>query len=68
MVYSFSYSAVKSPMKFDQTVWLTSITSGNRRAVLALIVIAFLSFLPGFFSMPAVDRDEARYAQATRQM
>ena len=25
-------------------------------------------FLPGFFSIPAIDRDEARFAQATKQM
>jgi 4-amino-4-deoxy-L-arabinose transferase-like glycosyltransferase len=27
-----------------------------------------LSFLPGFFSIPPIDRDEARFAQATKQM
>ena len=25
-------------------------------------------FLPGFFTIPAIDRDEARFAQATKQM
>ena len=25
-------------------------------------------FLPGFFNIPAIDRDEARFAQATKQM
>src|SRR5262249_15991441 len=29
---------------------------------------ALLGFLPGFFSVPPVDRDEARFAQATKQM
>ena len=27
-----------------------------------------LCFLPGFFSIPPIDRDEARFAQATKQM
>ena len=26
------------------------------------------AFLPGFFTIPPVDRDEARFAQATKQM
>ena len=25
-------------------------------------------FLPGFFNIPPIDRDEARFAQATKQM
>jgi len=25
-------------------------------------------FLPGFFTIPPIDRDEARFAQATKQM
>jgi 4-amino-4-deoxy-L-arabinose transferase-like glycosyltransferase len=35
-------------------------------AVIALVVLACV--LPGVFSMPVLDRDEARFAQATRQM
>ena len=33
-----------------------------------LVVVALLAFLPGFFSIPPIDRDEARFAQATKQM
>jgi len=33
-----------------------------------LLVVALLGFLPGFFSIPPIDRDEARFAQATKQM
>ncbi len=40
----------------------------HARAVVVLLVAAFLSFLPGFFSIPPIDRDEARFAQATKQM
>lgn len=38
------------------------------RAVILLSLVAVLAFLPGFFSAPPVDRDEARYVQATTQM
>ena len=33
-----------------------------------LVVLSLLAFLPGFFQIPPVDRDEARFAQATKQM
>jgi 4-amino-4-deoxy-L-arabinose transferase-like glycosyltransferase len=41
-----------------------------KQAGLALVLAALclLLFLPGFFSLPPTDRDEARFAQATRQM
>src|ERR1700704_2379790 len=38
------------------------------RAVALLLLVALLCFLPGFFSIPPIDRDEARFAQATKQM
>ncbi len=40
----------------------------NRRAAAVLILVALLAFLPGFFQVPPVDRDEAFFAQATKQM
>ena len=43
-------------------------TGSHRRAVGLLFVVSLLCFLPGFFSIPPVDRDEARFAQATKQM
>lgn len=42
--------------------------SSHVRANILLVLVALLAFLPGFFTIPPVDRDEARYAQATRQM
>ena len=42
--------------------------SSHARAIAALILIALLAFLPGFFQIPPTDRDEARFAQATKQM
>jgi 4-amino-4-deoxy-L-arabinose transferase-like glycosyltransferase len=40
----------------------------HARAVMVLLVVALLGFLPGLFSIPPIDRDEARFAQATKQM
>ena len=40
----------------------------HARAAMVLLVVALLGFLPGFFSIPPIDRDEARFAQATKQM
>jgi 4-amino-4-deoxy-L-arabinose transferase-like glycosyltransferase len=33
-----------------------------------LVLASLLAFLPGFFQIPPTDRDEARFAQATKQM
>ena len=38
------------------------------RAVAVLIAFALIAFLPGFFHIPPIDRDEPRFAQATKQM
>jgi len=43
-------------------------TGTHARAVAMLVVVALFAFLPGFFHVPPVDRDEARFAQATKQM
>ncbi len=40
----------------------------HRRAAVVLVVVSLLAFLPGFFQIPPVDRDEAYFAQATKQM
>ena len=42
--------------------------ASNRRAAAVLILVSLLAFLPGFFQIPPVDRDEAYFAQATKQM
>ncbi len=43
-------------------------THSHARAVALLVLVALLNFLPGFFAIPPIDRDEARFAQATKQM
>ncbi|MCX7930933.1 MAG: glycosyltransferase family 39 protein [Rhodovarius sp.] len=42
--------------------------AATRRPRLALLLLCLCLFLPGFFSIPASDRDEARFAAASRQM
>jgi 4-amino-4-deoxy-L-arabinose transferase-like glycosyltransferase len=44
------------------------ITASHARVIAFLLLCGALFFLPGFFNIPPVDRDEARFAQATRQM
>src|ERR1700732_4115530 len=44
------------------------VAAGHVRAVAFLILCGLLLFLPGFFNIPPIDRDEARFAQATKQM
>jgi 4-amino-4-deoxy-L-arabinose transferase-like glycosyltransferase len=45
--------------------WLTV---SNRRAAIALLVVTFVCFLPGFASLPVTNRDESRFAQPSKQM
>ncbi|HEU5018979.1 MAG TPA: glycosyltransferase family 39 protein [Pseudolabrys sp.] len=40
----------------------------HRRSAVVLVLFSLLAFLPGFFQIPPVDRDEARFAQASKQM
>jgi 4-amino-4-deoxy-L-arabinose transferase-like glycosyltransferase len=43
-------------------------TASHGRAVAFLVLVCLISFLPGFFNLPPIDRDESRFAQATKQM
>src|SRR5206468_5911308 len=47
---------------------LDFVTASHARAVAFLLLCGLLFFLPGFFNIPPVDRDETRFAQATKQM
>ena len=40
----------------------------HANASLWLVLLSLVLFLPGFFTLPPMDRDEPRFAQATRQM
>ena len=50
------------------TSLLDEATASHLRAISVLAILALASFLPGFFQIPPVDRDEALFAQATKQM
>ena len=39
-----------------------------RRPFAVLLLLCLVAWLPGFFSLPPMDRDEARFAQASKQM
>lgn len=39
-----------------------------RVAVLAVLVLGLVAFVPGISSIPPMDRDESRFAQASKQM
>src|SRR4051812_42579333 len=43
-------------------------TASHARTIAILVLVSVISFLPVFFHIPPVDRDEARFAQATKQM
>jgi 4-amino-4-deoxy-L-arabinose transferase-like glycosyltransferase len=40
----------------------------HARALGVLVLVTLLCILPGFFAIPPTDRDESRFAQATKQM
>ena len=47
---------------------LTSFFWAEQHPRWALAILCALFFLPGLFSLPPLDRDESRFAQATKQM
>jgi 4-amino-4-deoxy-L-arabinose transferase-like glycosyltransferase len=44
------------------------IIASRARAAVLLVFVALCALLPGFTAIPPVDRDEPRYAQASKQM
>jgi 4-amino-4-deoxy-L-arabinose transferase-like glycosyltransferase len=53
----------------SRLVTVLDVVSGSHvRAIAFLMLCGLLLFLPGFFNIPPIDRDEARFAQATKQM
>ncbi|MDQ0468686.1 ArnT family glycosyltransferase [Labrys wisconsinensis] len=44
------------------------IATSNRLSAFVLLLLAALAFAPGFATMPPMDRDEPRFAQASKQM
>ncbi len=50
------------------TRWGATGQTPKRGVVIVLVLLSLLLFLPGFVSLQPMDRDEPRFAQATRQM
>ena len=46
---------------------LGRIAASQLATIAAIIVVAFLAFLPGLTTLPPIDRDEPRFAQASHQ-
>src|SRR6201985_1475271 len=44
------------------------VTASHVRSIAFLVLCGLVIFLPGFFNIPPIDRDETRFAQATKQM
>jgi 4-amino-4-deoxy-L-arabinose transferase-like glycosyltransferase len=47
---------------------LAAATASHTRVTGFLLAMSLVCFLPGFFNIAPIDRDEARFAQATKQM
>ena len=47
---------------------LETLSGSHRRACAALLLLCLVCFLPGLASLQPMDRDEPRFAQATKQM
>ena len=61
--------AIPSPQGIDRLVQhLLDRLPEARRPRLLLSLLCLLLWLPGFFTLPPGDRDESRFAQASRQM
>jgi 4-amino-4-deoxy-L-arabinose transferase-like glycosyltransferase len=43
-------------------------SASHTRALSCLLLLSFLAFVPGTFQLPPIDREESRFAQATKQM
>jgi 4-amino-4-deoxy-L-arabinose transferase-like glycosyltransferase len=60
--------AVQSAAMCGSKVDISGCGAGGLKGALLVTLICLAVYLPGFFAMPVVDRDEARFAQASRQM
>jgi 4-amino-4-deoxy-L-arabinose transferase-like glycosyltransferase len=47
---------------------LAAATASHARVAAFLVAMSLVCFLPGFFNIAPIDRDEGRFAQATKQM
>lgn len=62
------FVTITSRMQSVSLAILAYAARGHRQACLVLILATLLCALPGFFVLPVTDRDEGRFAQASKQM
>jgi len=56
------------PARRGLTTLLDYAARSHGHATALLLLVSLIAFLPGFFQIPPIDRDEPRFAQATKQM
>jgi 4-amino-4-deoxy-L-arabinose transferase-like glycosyltransferase len=61
-------NAVSALLQHDWRGRFHGMTRSHFRAILTLTIVAFCFFVPGQFSLQPMDRDEPRFAQASKQM
>ena len=61
-------SSIPNWISGDKIIIFSAQLTNGWRAYLVLTLLCCVLFLPGIASLPVTDRDEARFAQATRQM
>ena len=54
--------------RFSMAQLVNAIERSHARLCLMLVLLSLVCFLPGFISLQPMDRDEPRYAQASKQM
>ncbi|MEO7054081.1 MAG: phospholipid carrier-dependent glycosyltransferase, partial [Rhizomicrobium sp.] len=61
--------AASAPLPSRSALWGAEIRGWlTRRAYLLLAILCVALWLPGILTLPALDRDESRFAQSSRQM
>jgi 4-amino-4-deoxy-L-arabinose transferase-like glycosyltransferase len=59
---------LRSPQFLDRSRTRSLDRLTGRLAPLWLVLLCLAAYLPGLFTIPPIDRDESRFAQASRQM
>ena len=68
MAVTASYDQNRTAPARDLGAMLDFASRSHARAIAILLLTALINFLPGFFTIAPIDRDEARFAQASKQM
>lgn len=68
-MFPISRSEKQLRMHSDRSMlWLDAIAASRLRAVVLLFLLGLAFYLPGIATLHPMDRDEPRFAQATKQM